>query len=331
MNTSIVHYSQTRRKACKDCVKGKRRCDLILPRCGRCVKRDVECVYIDGLRDQDTQALHQPLPSKRRDNVPFTAEGVPATSQLPVNNTDYDVSRTISSFHVPSRVTLPALHIKYLSTYLRTSIASLALQNRTFFIHPSFLADSIPPPLLSAISVSALSTLQSPATFTSLDAHLDTLIASSPLMIFQIIRLFSLEEQQIFHAEKDFDLLNQWTIALQTSYFSLPLSSTTYSDWVLRESIRRTIHTSVLLRSLYCLLKCGYTELVPLIASLPVSSTGMPWEEGPGEGVWEGSPKEEVGTYFEYLSGGVLLCLEEDGRVGEAAWELIDRVKSGKL
>lgn len=46
MNTSIVHYSQTRRKACKDCVKGKRRCDLILPRCGRCVKRDVECVYV---------------------------------------------------------------------------------------------------------------------------------------------------------------------------------------------------------------------------------------------------------------------------------------------
>ncbi|KAH8659371.1 hypothetical protein BGZ60DRAFT_566919 [Tricladium varicosporioides] len=364
MNTAIVHYSQTRKKACKGCVKGKRRCDLILPRCGRCIKRGVNCEYINDVGDAeaDLDTFYQPPCSKRSIHNSSTTDGAPTRFQLPIDNMDFDASRPIPTFQCPSRVALSTLHMKYLSTYLRTSISSLALQNRTFFIHASFLTDSVPQPLLFALSVSALSTLNSPATFTVLDEHLSALVTSShasfyrpvailhsvqALIIFQIVRLFSLDEKQIAHAENDFHLLNRWTVALQTSYFSLPSSPTSYADWILGESIRRTIHISVLLRSLYCFTKDGYTELVPLIASLPVSSKGVLWEDGQQE-KWKGSPEEEISTYWEYIlrwsrggvkAGGamrsgyerVILCLEEDGKVGEAGWEFVGRVRSGEF
>lgn len=34
-----------RRKSCEACKKAKRRCDLALPSCSRCIHRDVTCVY----------------------------------------------------------------------------------------------------------------------------------------------------------------------------------------------------------------------------------------------------------------------------------------------
>src|SRR6478735_5014024 len=35
----------TRRKSCKACVRSKRRCDLGLPSCDRCIARKVSCEY----------------------------------------------------------------------------------------------------------------------------------------------------------------------------------------------------------------------------------------------------------------------------------------------
>lgn len=101
-----------------------------------------------------------------------------------------------------------------------------------------------------------------------------------------------------------------------------------------------------MLRSFYCSERDGYTALVPLLASLPVSSNGCSlWEmevEECGENMAMG---EEVTTYFEFImkrckngviegrgkgngSERLLLCLEEDGGVGEAALELLDHVRT---
>ncbi|KUJ15018.1 uncharacterized protein LY89DRAFT_128046 [Mollisia scopiformis] len=356
--TALMHHSQTRRKACEQCVRGKRRCDLLVPRCSRCAKRRVDCEYA-GVKD-----VLEPLQS-----APFCG---PARSTRSTNLTIEPLSKTfelqellfpLNSIDSPVRVAHTPLQFNYLTTYFRISIRSLALQSRTFFIHPSFLRNLIPTPLESAISVCALSTLNSPSTFDVLDSYLKTLITSSPatfyspstilfsvqaLIIFQTIRLLSSDERRLLHAEANFPLLNTWTIALQTAYFSLPSDSTSYKDWVLKESVRRTILTSVLLRSMYGTLRDGYTDLVPLLASLPVSSNGKFWELERNESRWEGVRKEEVSTYWEFVgawisesaSNGksekgeferVLLCLEEDGKVGEAGRELISNVKFGAL
>jgi hypothetical protein len=288
-------------------------------------------------------------------SLPFSTHEVPFNIAVPLN----------TSFSIPSRFVPSALHKSYMATYLHANISSLALQSRTFFIHHSTLTPPIPSPLQSALSVSALAILSSPSTFSILDSHLRTLIATSPqtfysplsilhsvqaLIIYQLIRLFSSNStaQQKFHAETSFPLLNKWTIALQTAYFELPPATTTLQEWIVKESIRRTILTSVFLRSYYCSERDGYTALVPLLASLPVTKKGWIWEMGMEEwgedlGV---SVEDEVGTYWEFIvarckygiGGGMkmgkgkferlLLCLEEDGEVGEAALELVDSVKA---
>ncbi|RDL35316.1 Uncharacterized protein BP5553_07247 [Venustampulla echinocandica] len=310
---------------------------------------------VSGSSGEEDEALQPAYSSQGSVIVHNIAKDLRTVLQLPTDDLPF------KSFHIPSRVVTSPLHFLYLTAYFRSSIPSLALHNRTFFIHRTFLSHPIPPPLQSALSTCALSTLHSPSTFSILASHLRTLIASSyttfysptailhsvqALIIFQTIRLLSSDHQHIFDAETDFLRLNKWTITLQTAYFSLPSPSTSYAEWILKESSRRTILTSVLLRSLYCTTKDGYTELVPLLGSLPVSLNGGLWEMDGEEGEWEPSWGEELGTYWEYVVrwskgvvGGegrekddferVLLCLEEDGRVGDAGSELLRSVRSG--
>jgi hypothetical protein len=38
-------HSTTRQKSCDACVRTKRRCDKLYPRCSRCIEKDCECVY----------------------------------------------------------------------------------------------------------------------------------------------------------------------------------------------------------------------------------------------------------------------------------------------
>lgn len=44
-----VHRSRLRRKACSSCVKSKRRCDLVLPRCSRCETKNLGCGYVSSM------------------------------------------------------------------------------------------------------------------------------------------------------------------------------------------------------------------------------------------------------------------------------------------
>jgi hypothetical protein len=322
---------------------------------------------VKGTNDEEAEAFLYPSSSESSHgsvNATSPTQEPATTLQLLTPETPFNIILPLKhSLHIPSQFVPSATRRTYLARYLRANISSLALQNRTFFIHPSTLSPPIPSPLESALTISALSTLSSPSTFTILDSHLETLITTSPqtfysplsilhsvqaLIIYQLIRLFSsnTDPEQIYHAEAHFPLLNRWTITLQTAYFDLPSTTTSFKEWIIKESIRRTILTSVMLRSFYCSERDGYTALVPLLASLPVSSNGSIWEmevEECDENVTVG---EEVVTYFEFIMGrckngmigGVegkgnrserlLLCLEEDGGVGEAALELLDHVRT---
>jgi len=45
-HTYLIHQSATRKKSCSGCVKAKRRCDLILPKCSRCRAKGSQCSYV---------------------------------------------------------------------------------------------------------------------------------------------------------------------------------------------------------------------------------------------------------------------------------------------
>jgi len=98
----------------------------------------------------------------------------------------------------------------------------------------------------------------------------DWLLAVQTLIIYQIIRVFDGNIQQKEFAEQDFKLLENWTLRLQQACVEGP--------WLLMESIRRTLMVSVIFRCLCKFMKDGLSDLVPMMAVLPVSENTAKWE-----------------------------------------------------
>ncbi|KAH7029481.1 uncharacterized protein B0I36DRAFT_364017 [Microdochium trichocladiopsis] len=47
-----------RRKSCVACTRAKRRCDLVVPQCSRCVERQLDCVYTPVVSHRKRRAVH---------------------------------------------------------------------------------------------------------------------------------------------------------------------------------------------------------------------------------------------------------------------------------
>lgn len=129
----------------------------------------------------------------------------------------------------------------------------------------------------------------------------DNLVALQALILYQIIRLFDGDVRQRANAERHLELLDIWTLRLQQNYLQAVFSSKAgYDHWVLIESIRRTTMISVILRSLYFAMRDGYCQLVPLLASLSVSTkSSRLWKMAEDE--WHGAKRNsQVLTYAEF-------------------------------
>ena len=132
----------------------------------------------------------------------------------------------------------------------------------------------------------------------------DNLLALQALILYQIIRLFDGDARQLANAERHLELLDSWTLRLHQNYFQVLSRSekdSAYSHWVLVESIRRTTMVSVLLRSLFSVMKDGHCQLVPLMCTLPVSNKGRLWKGPEIDWSEENLTNEgEVLTYVEW-------------------------------
>ncbi|RDW79665.1 hypothetical protein BP6252_04303 [Coleophoma cylindrospora] len=184
---------------------------------------------------------------------------------------------------------------------MKSFIDSIVLENGTYFIHPStYPEEDMPSAYQDAVSVCALYRQVTPRNqqrvFQILNNKVNLLIQDSittswnvseillavqSLILYQVIRIFDGDSTQRNNAELHFKLLGIWTGYLQRAYPEAEQTSflrTPYQQWVLLESIRRTVMTSVLLRSLYCTVRTGICDLVHLLAILPVSSNGTLWK-----------------------------------------------------
>lgn len=236
----------------------------------------------------------------------------PQTLSLSINT----LPSPYSSIQVPPRNTLSPAQITYISTQLKSFVSSFALHSHNSFIHPLSshdLGKPLPTPYTDALSICALHTLGSPHAFSILDSKISDLISSSEkdywgssewliavqvLILYQIIRLWSLDERQKKNAERHIPLLMQWTNQLQIEYVGLlvqgmdtrlPTDDTHSKDnklqdyaerWVLLESIRRAVMISMVIQCLYGGMKDGYIGgLLPMLFHLPVSvDAGKKWE-----------------------------------------------------
>ncbi|KUJ16651.1 uncharacterized protein LY89DRAFT_618012 [Mollisia scopiformis] len=276
----LVHRSTTRQKACTGCVKAKRRCDLTIPSCSRCMARNRLCSYNDQLV---AFAAGDAKISETPNHDPAAAE---------LLTSPYD------SFPFPELAVIEPHQIEYCVFELRRCVLSLAMESRAPFIHSDLYHDTMPDTYQDLLSICSLynqktetnsmivfrmlfiklkKLISSSRTFTQPE---DWLLAVQTLIIYQIIRVFDGDKKQEELADQDFDLLENWSRKLQEVDVG---RSTSHHQWLLMESIRRTLMVSVLFRCLYKILKDGMSDLVPVMAALPVSENTDDWDrvEGP--------------------------------------------------
>jgi hypothetical protein len=226
------------------------------------------------------------------------------------------------SFPFPELGTISTSQLNFCVSKLKNCVSSLVLDNRTLFMHPKILNIEIPEIYQDALSVCSLymhkTTQNTGAVFQVLDSKVNYLVTASTflpcdilsnlfalqaLLIYQIIRVFDGDPRQRAYAERDFDLLDSWTLRLHANYFEAEQASAhlrNHPRWIVLESIRRTVMVSVLLRDLYGAMKDNVLTLVPLISQLPVSTNNGLWKRTEDSETEDEAVSEVIFTYGEF-------------------------------
>ncbi|PVH98985.1 hypothetical protein DM02DRAFT_595106 [Periconia macrospinosa] len=243
----------SKRKSCASCVKAKRKCGMELPRCARCMKKDVTCYYPNprGISTQRAFSMGGgavAAVSLNEDETGFAQQQQQQQQQLQTNIT-------------PSTTAVKAKEPSYLQTTqekpnpraLSRSQTDAALHRfRTWpdkwvkegkapFIHPRLYSPEMPKPLQDAYAACAIysvKTAQNEAiAFTVIESKanevlrsraddaedngaaswtpLDLLAAVQALIIFQFIRLFDGDIRQRAQAEEAQLVLQAWSDELE--------------------------------------------------------------------------------------------------------------------
>lgn len=231
-----------------------------------------------------------------------------------------------SSFSVNEQRVFQPYRQQYCINSLREAITTLVLTGQNVFIHPT-LYQHLPTAFQDLLAVCSLYMHRTPMNSTSVfqflllkrqslverskDFHTpeDWLLATQAMICYFFLLRFDEEFNDLCKLDHGFQTLGKWTRILQQKYFevdarsSLSSSTSTSAEkkdkqWILLESIRRTIMVSVLCQCVYTHLKDGYSELVPVLEALPVSQDIEAWNGGstlPLDGSWMGALEQGQG------------------------------------
>ncbi|KAF5858750.1 hypothetical protein ETB97_003804 [Aspergillus alliaceus] len=238
--------SLSRRKACNSCIKGKRRCDLQHPACGRCVTKGVHCEYRStrlhdppptsspACQDQDYSLtdIVGPVHTDTSSSgllYPFALTGYPLLplghlSEIFLSPDSWSLVRRISTtdqaFDASSLIKI----VRTIQQWLKQWV----LEGSTLFIHPHLYPGRLPSCLQDAYTSAAAYFLQNPSnkditnpiieervsellaepTPSSLTDHLARVQA---LLVYQIICLFDGDDHQRSIAERRIPTLISWS------------------------------------------------------------------------------------------------------------------------
>jgi hypothetical protein len=231
----------------------------------------------------------------------------------------------VSSFSFPERTILKQDQIDFCISQFKACITQLVLQNRTPFIHQNTYQEVVPEIYLDLVGVCAIYCQKTPQNqrviFSMLDSRVRNLVDPSKtsswltkdylagvqaLIVYQFMRLFDGDIRQRANAERHMTLLETWTIQLQSAnhlFVHDKDPSSLYEHWIFNESIRRTILMSVMLQTMYSLVKDGFCTSVPLLSILPLSRDGSLWN-APEEVWWQATlgSGSELLTYGDFVT-----------------------------
>lgn len=181
--------------------------------------------------------------------------------------------------------------IEQLKSYPRT----FGQHAETTFIHKELYCDQLPHTIRAAFGVSAAYACTNEANksmlFRTLDAEalellnaalegtlLEALSRLQAMVLYQIIRLFHGDLKQRTVAEQQESLMGAWGLQLlQRASVELRSAHLTWGDWILAESIRRTVMIAFMLYGVYSVFKHGICPEYPTLSILPVSTKAALW------------------------------------------------------
>ena len=279
-------------RACKACVRAKRKCSLSFPSCDRCVSREFSCIY---------------------ENVPLNVRqfrGRTSTNASVGSRSD-PLDRTEPSDQIlepglirrfpmlPCIVPVDAETIEFMQRLARRHVVNFGTQGANVFIHNDIVASQL---TRSAQAICRQSTsiacrrlvveLQVHEQLAYLMGALNVAAQCAPdvsqmlfcvqcLVLIQVICLFvlKLSSSHRNQAEKRQRLLYVWTRKLWLMAPSvLPSSLTQRQAFLLAESVRRTIIVSGEIQALYHAVKYGWIEHNIFLDSLPFERRAWLWE-----------------------------------------------------
>ena len=339
-----------RRKSCLNCVKGKRRCDAVVPQCQRCASKGLVCHYLGaGQSAPVSDPMSHFSPEDRDSNS--TAPGFLIDDSFEMmNSTDLNSGMGLLPF-IPEQdldwselqnmddmegyvntvpgaiepdddyVTTGAIYqsrVLFASEQFKTYPGMFYRRGQTPFIHRHMYDEHIPTVIYDALSSCALYCGKNkdneslvfgdisrkvrqliggmqPAFFSPVD-HLASVQA---LLLYQIIRLLDGDVRQRADAESDEAVLISWNEQLQgrsqppslssqleiSSESQGPMTTSSWQDWILSESIRRTVLTSYMLQGVYSFLKLGHDKVYGKVNKLSFTAQSALWN-APSEFYW---------------------------------------------
>jgi hypothetical protein len=292
-------------RACKACVKAKRKCSFNLPKCARCEERGAICEY------ENQPLTERDIRPKTKCDVEGTLQLIDSVAQKTTNSIEpANPSPSLTCIRLDEPIctlSIDGRTLTFQNNHLKKHIISFSETGTTTFIHPK----TAPSPLLSNVR-SLISTLISDQTFvyTSclqtiqkdhmriLTHSMESLLAALPtlqdydrllpftqaLMLFQILTLFVVPARLLPEwvqrtTEARHELLKRVTQKLWDSAPTyLPSYLSKHEGYALAESIRRTVIMSHELQAQCSLYMRGFFEYRLSVASLPFDRRFELWD-----------------------------------------------------
>ncbi|KAH8668646.1 hypothetical protein BX600DRAFT_510722 [Xylariales sp. PMI_506] len=322
-----------RRKSCDPCFKARRKCDLEFPVCARCQRSSRVCHYVYPPQQPGDETIPPAAPEAPPK----------ASAALLVRYRETPNRRKVRSGHgrsVPSGELrhrsiqrflgnlgelAPILgrsrDCSWMYSEIRAYPLSFSLQAETVFIHRNLYGNAMPRSLRAAFGICSgcrcINERNSAVLFQSLDAELlelltppstrtlaEDLAGLQAIVLYQIIRLFYGGIQQRLVAEQQEYVIRLHGLKLLQQYSEeLRREPRTWEEWIVAESVRRTVIIAFKLYTAYANYRYGTCPEMEAMRILPVSTQPSLWNSP--DGYLQLLDHGETTTYEDFSSNWV--------------------------
>ncbi|KAH6653126.1 hypothetical protein BKA67DRAFT_536821 [Truncatella angustata] len=290
------------RKSCDSCFRARRRCDLTYPVCIRCEKNKRSCRYVPPARTPQTPQ------DNALDSVSITVGGVSTRAErvgldFEAQDIPYDLpmvelmNSTVPNMAGPLGDLQPVSGSteswEWAIEQLRSYPKAFSVSAETVFI--CMTQNTLLQPLRTAFGLcgafSCMNERNKHTLFQVLDAEMSELIkpptASTLLedlarmqaiVLYQIIRLFDGDVEHCALAEQQHYVLSAQALRLlRRGEHELQNATPMWENWIVTESIRRTVMMTFGSYALYSIFRHGICPELPTMSMLPMSTKQAFW------------------------------------------------------